>query len=162
MSNRLSIRAASVLVTLAALAGLSACSPADKPVIAVSEIDGQPTLVLAECAAFTPTRISVFTRGATPATNWTIYRDGGEKLTAVTMLQPPLGWAIDTDSPLVAFQADVQYSVVAYGIEHNSRTVDFTLDEVTRLGVKQVLVGSGDDRKAVTETAFRDKAKKAC
>ncbi|SCE65723.1 hypothetical protein [Micromonospora chokoriensis] len=96
-----------VLVTLAALAGLTACSPAAKPVLALRVADGQPALVIAECADFTADRISVYTVDATPAKSWTIDRDGG--------------------------------------------------GEVTGLGPEQVLTGgSAGERKAVTETAFRD------
>ncbi|WFF03242.1 hypothetical protein [Micromonospora sp. WMMD964] len=156
------VRAVGVLVTLAALAGLTACSPADKPVLAVRVVDGQPALVLAECAEFTADRISVYTVDVTPAERWTIDRDGGGEVRDVTFFAPPTGWTAD-EQTLTAFEPDTEYSVAAYGDRHNAVPVHFTLAEVTGLGPEQVLTGgTAGKRKAVTETAFRDKAKKAC
>ncbi|MFC5924786.1 hypothetical protein [Micromonospora vulcania] len=150
-----------VLVTLAALAVLSACSPAEKPVIALRVVDGQPTVVLAECAVFSAKRIAVFTTKLTPTAKWAIERDGGEEPGTVTLLQPPPGWRV-LEQSLVAFEPDIEYSVAAHGDRNDAETVRFTLAEVTRLGPEQVLVGSGDERKAITETAFRERAKKVC
>ncbi|MEU1642361.1 hypothetical protein [Micromonospora zamorensis] len=152
----------SVLVTLAALAGLSACSPADKPVLALRVLDGQPTLFVAECAVFTADRISVFTIGVTPTAKWAIIREGGEKVATVTLLEPPSGWRLEQQS-LVAFEPDIVYSVAAYGDQNKAESVNFTLAQVSELRPDQVLVSDGGTkRKAVTETAFRDRARKAC
>ncbi|TQJ20723.1 hypothetical protein FBZ33_0926 [Micromonospora sp. A202] len=151
-----------VLVTLAALAGLTACSPADKPVIALRVVDGQPALVLAECADFTADRISVYTIGVTPAASWTIDRDSGSEVTSLTLLETPPDWH-PAEQTLVAFDPNIEYSVAAYGNPRNAVPVRFTLAEVTGLGPEKVLVGgSAGKRKAVTETAFRDRAKKTC
>ncbi|MFI6268560.1 hypothetical protein [Micromonospora zamorensis] len=152
----------SVLVTLAALAGLSACSPADKPVLALRVLDGQPTLLVAECAVFTADRISVFTIGVTPTAKWAIIREGGEKVATVTLLESPSGWRLEQQS-LVAFERDIVYSVAAYGDQNKAESVHFTLAQVSELRPEQVLVSDGGTkRKAVTETAFRDRARKAC
>ncbi|GGO29967.1 hypothetical protein [Micromonospora parathelypteridis] len=151
----------SVLLTLTALAGLSACTPADKPLTALRVVDGQPVLVVAECAVFTATRIAVFNEG-TPTGKWAIEREGTEELAAVTLLQPPPGWKVAEQS-LVALEPDTLYAVTAYGSQNDAAPIDFTLGEVTRLGPDQVLVNDGGTkRKAITETAFRDRAKKAC
>ncbi|MGC4747252.1 hypothetical protein ACLQ28_16580 [Micromonospora sp. DT201] len=162
MLTRSRVRAVSVLVTLAALAGLTACTPEDKPVVGLRVVDGQPALVLAECAVFAPERISVYTIDVTPAASWTIDRDGGAKVTDLILLELPAGWKPD-EQTLVAFDPDTEYSVAAYGDQHNAVPVHFTLPEVTGLGPEKVLVGgTAGERKAITETAFRDRAKKAC
>ncbi|MEU1399953.1 hypothetical protein ABZ403_28290 [Micromonospora zamorensis] len=151
-----------VLVTLAALAGLAACTPADKPLTAIRVVNGQPVLVVAECAVFTATRIAVFTEDPAPPAKWAIEREGTEQLAAVTLLQPPPGWNVAEQS-LAAFEPDIEYAVTAYGDHNDAEPIDFALDEVTGLGPDQVLVsGAGTKRKAVTETAFRDRAKKTC
>ncbi|MEH1165370.1 hypothetical protein V6V47_08280 [Micromonospora sp. CPCC 205539] len=156
------VRVAGALVALAALLGLTACSPAEKPVSALRVVDGQPALVLAQCSVFTADRISVSTTDATPSESWTIDRGGATEVTAVTLLQPPSGWTVGEQS-LVALKPDVEYALAASGRQNDAETVHFTLAEVTGLGPEQVLVGDGGSkRKAVTETAFRDRAKKVC
>ncbi|MGC4876501.1 hypothetical protein ACLQ26_09615 [Micromonospora sp. DT43] len=155
-------RAVSILVVLAALAGLSACSPADKPVLAVRAVDGQPVLLLAECAVFTADRISVYTIDVTPAASWTVDRDGGAAVAGVTVFELPSGWTID-EQTLVAFDSATEYSAAAYGTERNAVPVHFTLGELTGLAPGEVLVGeAAGKRKAVTEAAFRKRAKKVC
>ncbi|MEU7653548.1 hypothetical protein AB0C50_30435 [Micromonospora taraxaci] len=159
---RADVRVVGVLTTLVALAGLTACSPAEKPVLALRVVDGQPALVMAECAEFTADRISVYTVDVTPAQSWTIDRNGGGEVTNVTLFELPAGWTPD-EQTLTAFEPGTEYSVAAYGDRHNAVPVHFTLAEVTGLGPDRVLVHEGQtQRKAVTETAFRDKAKKAC
>ncbi|MDG4779522.1 hypothetical protein O7614_07690 [Micromonospora sp. WMMD961] len=151
-----------VLVTLTALAGLSACTPADKPLTALRVVDGQPVLVVAECAAFTATRIAIFTEEPAPPAKWAIEREGTDELAAVTLLQPPPGWKVAEQS-LVAFEPDVEYAATAHGDQNDADPIDFTMRELTALGPDQVLVSDGGaKRKAVSETAFRDRAKKAC
>ncbi|MEO3769972.1 hypothetical protein [Micromonospora sp. B9E7] len=151
-----------VLATLTALAGLSACTPADKPLTALRVVDGEPVLVVAECAVFTATRIAVFTEDPAPLAKWAIEREGTEELAAVTLLQPPPGWRVAEQS-LVAFEPDVEYAVTAHGDQNDADSIDFTMKDLTELGPGQVLVSDGGTkRKAVTETAFRDRAKKAC
>ncbi|WP_433552995.1 hypothetical protein ACQP08_06310 [Micromonospora zamorensis] len=151
-----------VLVTLAALAGLTACSPADKPLTALRVVNGQPVLVVAECAVFTATRIAVFTGEPAPPAKWAIERAGTEQLAAVTLLQPPPGWNVAEQS-LAAFEPDIEYAVTAYGDQNKAESINFTLTQVSELRPDQVLVSDGGTkRKAVTETAFRDRAKKAC
>ncbi|MEV4494202.1 hypothetical protein AB0J84_00630 [Micromonospora arborensis] len=144
------------------MAGLSACSPADKPLIALRVVDGQPVLVVVECAVFTATRIAVFNEGDAPAAKWAIEREGTEELAPVTLLQLPPGWKVAEQS-LVAFEPGTEYAVTAHGDQNDANPIDFTLGEVTGLGPEQVLVSDGGTkRKAITETAFRDRAKKAC
>ncbi|MET8461770.1 hypothetical protein [Micromonospora zamorensis] len=151
-----------VLVTLAALAGLTACSPADKPLTALRVVNGQPVLVVVECAVFTATRIAVFTEEPAPPAKWAIERAGTEQLAAVTLLQPPPGWNVAEQS-LAAFEPDIEYAVTAYGDQNKAEPVHFTLAQVSELPPDQVLVSDGGTkRKAVTETAFRDRAKKTC
>ncbi|MEU8115765.1 hypothetical protein [Micromonospora sp. NPDC048947] len=151
-------------MAFAALAGLTACTPAEKPVLALHVVGGQPALVVAECAEFTADRISVYTVDATPATSWTIDRngDGDGDVTEVSFFALPAGWTPD-EQTLTAFEPGVEYSVAAYGDRHNALPVHFILAEVTGLRPDQVLVNDGGTkRKAVTETAFRDRAKKVC
>ena len=112
-------RPVSFLVTLAALAGLSACSPADKPVLAVRAVDGQPALLLAECSVFTADRISVYTIDVTPAASWTVDRDGGAEVAGVTVLELPPGWTID-EQTLAAFDSATEYSAAAYGAQRDA------------------------------------------
>ncbi|WP_433652452.1 hypothetical protein ACQP2C_09045 [Micromonospora zamorensis] len=151
-----------VLVTFAALAGLTACSPADKPLTALRVVNGQPVLMVAECAVFTATRIAVFTVEPAPPAKWAIERAGTEQLAAVTLLQPPPGWNVAEQS-LAAFEPDIEYAVTAYGDQNKAESINFTLTQVSELRPDQVLVSDGGTkRKAVTETAFRDRAKKAC
>ncbi|MGW2625950.1 hypothetical protein [Micromonospora taraxaci] len=151
-----------VLVTLAALAGLAACSPADKPVLALRVDDGRLTLLVAECDVFTAKRISVFTIGLEPTQKWVITSADGENVAAVTLLEPPPGWRVEQQT-LAAFEADIKYAVSAYGDQTNADSVNFTPTQVSELGADQVLVSEGGTKqKAVTETAFRDRAKKVC
>ncbi|MGC5306792.1 hypothetical protein [Micromonospora zamorensis] len=96
------VRAVGILVMLGAVAGLSACSPAEKPVLALRLIDGQPTLLVAKCEVFTADRISVFTTGVTPTAKWAIIRDGGGEVATVTLLESPSGWRLEQQS-LAAF-----------------------------------------------------------
>ncbi|MGV9211618.1 hypothetical protein ACTFTM_07125 [Micromonospora sp. RB23] len=151
-----------ILVVAAALAGMSACSPADKEVLAVRAVDGRPVLLFAECAVFELERISVFTIDPTPAASWTIDRMGDAEVTSVTVFELPPGWTVD-EQTLVAFDPAVEYSAAAYGTQRNAVPVHFTLDELTALGPEDVLVGeAAGRRKAVTETAFRKRAEKTC
>lgn len=162
MLTRPRVRAVGVLLTLAALAGLSACSPADKPVLALHVADGRLTLLVAECDVFTAERMSVFTIGLTPTQKWTIARADGEKVAAVTLLELPPGWRV-AEQTLATFEPDIEYAVSASGDQTNADSVNFTVAQVTELGPGQVLVSEGGTKqKAVTETAFRDRAKKAC
>ncbi|WFE49969.1 hypothetical protein [Micromonospora sp. WMMD1155] len=160
--NRSLVRAVGVLAALAALAGATACSPVDKPVLALRVVNEQPTLLVAECGVFTADRISVFTIGVTPTKKWAIIREGGAEAEAVTLLEPPPAWTVEQQT-LATFEPAVEYAVTAYGDQTDADSVHFTLAQLTELGPDQVLVSDGGTkRKAVTETAFRDKAKKAC
>jgi hypothetical protein len=154
--------AVGILVMVAALAGMSACSPADKEVLAVRAVDGRPVLLFAECAVFEMERISVFTIEPTPAASWTIDREGGAEVTSVTVFELPSGWTVD-EQTLVAFDPVAEYSAAAYGTQRDAIPVHFTLNELTALGPGDVLVGeAAGKRKAVTETAFRKRAEKTC
>ncbi|MGC4854933.1 hypothetical protein ACLQ24_16460 [Micromonospora sp. DT4] len=98
----------------------------------------------------------------TPAASWTVDREGGAEVTSVTVFELPSGWTVD-EQTLVAFDPAVEYSAAAYGTQRDAIPVHFTLDGLTALGPGDVLVGeAAGKRKAVTETAFRKRAKKTC
>jgi hypothetical protein len=160
------------LVALTVLAGLAACSPADKKVTALHHVDGHPTVRIGPCADFGTKRISVYSVGASPEVQWTVRRDdgfAGSKVqrgaaapAEVQLLQAPPGWVIVNES-LTEFAPGAQYAVSVYGDGGSTVPIQFTVEELAALKPNQVLVGRySSKREAITESKFRREAEKSC
>jgi hypothetical protein len=157
---------AGTLVVLAALAGLAGCSPADKPVAALRLVDGEPTLLIAECDDAEINTVSVYTSadGASVDEAWGARTDYLSPVEAseIRLLQTPPGWSL-TDSTLTEFAPGSEYTVAAYGSSSDAFPIDFTMDQLAALGPDAVLVGeSPSETKTRSEADFRDNAKDAC
>ncbi|MEW1590188.1 hypothetical protein AB0283_32605 [Micromonospora vinacea] len=134
---------------------LTACSPAEEPIVALAVQDGRPIGVLVTCDD-RDADIRVFENGpeSEPGEQslirWRIGGPPASEVVEVALLgQPPEGWEVTeaVDSP--ATEVDVELLTefragVTYTLDGSSRRealpVDFTLADLPRIGPDQVLV----------------------
>jgi hypothetical protein len=156
---------AGVLCLLATLGTLSACTPADKPLTALRNVDGRPTLLVLSCPDFELDSLSVYPdpAGTGAATEWEIDRAGGAVPESITLLEPPPGWTA-TQTTLTALDPAAGYSVSGFDDGADSTVpIHFTLADLTALAPDQVLIGKpASRREAVSEKEFREDAKDSC
>ncbi|MEU8115728.1 hypothetical protein [Micromonospora sp. NPDC048947] len=157
---------------------LTACSPAEQPIVALAVQDGRPVGVLLTCYD-RDANIRVFENGhqddpgKRSLIRWSIGGPPASEVVEVTLLgQPPEGWEVaDTvDSPgtevdvelLTEFRAGVTYTLDGSS-RREALSVDFTLADLPRIGPDQVLVPRGSNStKVVSRETFLRKARDRC
>jgi len=149
-----------VVTAAASLFPLTACTPADLPVLAARSVDGQPVLLIASCAKLDAKRIAV-SADEEPSLVWWVKREDGDVPPEATLLEVPDGWQ-ETERSLTEFVPGKNYGVSVYG-DRKATPIRFTLERLAELKPGQVLVGDPPSKgKVVSEDKFRAKAKKAC
>jgi hypothetical protein len=166
--SRIAGRVAGALVVLAALPGLAACGPPDRPLTALTVAGGAPVVLLAGCDDFTVDSLTVYTRGRNPTVaadgpNRQLDRTGSTTPQSVPLFgDPPAGWQV-TDDRLTELAADQSYGLSAFSKGRNTVPIGFTAADLTALAPGEVLVGKvPSSNEKVTEKEFRKRAKKAC
>ncbi|MEU5675138.1 hypothetical protein ABZ749_33460 [Micromonospora sp. NPDC047753] len=157
---------------------LTACSPAEEPIVALAVQDGQPIGVLVTCDD-SDANIRVFENdhqgepGERTLIRWSIGGPPASEVVEVALLgQPPEGWEVAdaVDSPdsdvdvelLTEFRAGVTYTLDGSS-RRDARSVDFTLADLPRIGPDQVLVSHGSrSTKVVSRETFLRKARDRC
>jgi hypothetical protein len=155
---------AGALAALATLACLPACTPPEKAVTALRLVDGHPTLLILSCSDFQIDSVSVYQDddSVSPRPVWRIRREGGPVPGQLRLLQTPAGWSA-TEESLSTLRPGTEYGIAAFAEARPAVPINFTLAELDALGPDQVLVGkSASRREAVSESAFRKKAKRSC
>jgi hypothetical protein len=162
------------LISLTSLLGLlTACTPADVPIVALSVHDGQPIGILVACS--TSSQLSVYEADDRDDRTLISWRVSGEP-TAGTVVeipllgQPPDGWQVVADSvlpgsasspgddvhfeQLTELKPGVRYSIGGYSRYH-ALPVDFTTSDFARIGPGKVLAPKGHrDTKLTSEKDF--------
>jgi hypothetical protein len=81
----------------AALLGAVACTPADRPVVAVAYADGKPVARIVSCDDFVVDSIYVSDVTTEPATaEWSARSGGAAVPESMTLLRVPSGWTVAT------------------------------------------------------------------
>ncbi|MGC5284974.1 hypothetical protein [Micromonospora sp. DT231] len=166
-----------ILLPLPLLSLLTACTPPDEPLVGLAVRDGHPVGVLVHCGgmfAGLSVRQEYPDDGTDhPDFRWRVGGQPTSDVVEVALLgQPPDGWTVDeaTDysgalgrvvdvEPLTEFRPGVTYSVGGLGII----SVDFTLEDLRRIGADQVLAPSGrESTKVMSRKTFLRKARDGC
>ncbi|MEU7976012.1 hypothetical protein AB0B48_28645 [Micromonospora sp. NPDC049089] len=161
---------------------LTACSPAEQPIVALAVQDGRPVGVLVTCYD-RDANIRVFENGhegepgKRSLIRWSIGGPPASEVVEVTLLgQPPEGWEVDepVDVPGSEPGAEVDVELltelrpgVTYTLDGASRpealSVDFTLADLPRIGPDQVLAPDGhNSTKVIPRETFLRKARERC
>ncbi|MFI5496097.1 hypothetical protein [Actinoplanes sp. NPDC051859] len=165
---RVAGRAAGVLMVLAALPGLSACTPEAKPLTAIRAVDGEPVILLAGCPDFQIDSVSVYTESGDPTVavdgpDRVLRRNGAPLPESLSLFgASPAGWTV-TDERLTELAAGKSYGLSAFGDGGNVVPVTFTAADLAALGPGDVLIGkTPSSHEKVTEKEFRRQATEAC
>ncbi|MEU4161102.1 hypothetical protein [Actinoplanes sp. NPDC026670] len=162
-------RAVGASVALAALAGLAACTPADRPLLALRTAGGEPVMLIVSCDDFRIGRIYLYPLGDNPAVavdgpERELERTGSAVPDSMPLFgEPPAGWAV-TDDRLTALAPAQRYSLFA-GTPDGDDTVPiaFTDADLAGLGPDEVLVGKAPiSHQRMTEQEFREQGEKDC
>jgi hypothetical protein len=157
-----------VLAALSALAGLTACTPAARPLTAVRMLGNLPTVLLAACSDFQIDSISLYpdSGDATVAAGGPdrrLERSGSEVPADLPIFgSPPPGWVV-ASGRLTALAPGQKYGLAGYAHARPTVPITFTAEDLAALGAGEVLVGKrpGSHQK-VTEREFRKRAKDSC
>lgn len=173
--DHLWMRRLAILATLV-LSGatLSACTPADQPVVALAVRDGEPVGVLVTCPG-SLSGVRVYRDNATDRTliRWAVSGWARTEVVEVPLLgAPPEGFEVDppTDlrttgagtgpdvEALTELTPGLRYSLTGHGAE-DAIAVDFSPDDYARIGPDQVLVPGKRAPRVMSRTAFLDRAR---
>lgn len=162
---------------------LTACTPKPVPILALAVRDGKPVGVIVTCPRmFTILGVREASRKSTspgepPLANWAISGMADSDLVEVTLFgAAPQGWQVDNNSgapvspgnldvvldPLTQLRPGIGYSLHGMARYH-SYEVDFTTDDLDRIGPDQVL-GSTDEgtTKLMSRAGFLRAARGHC
>jgi hypothetical protein len=156
-------RAVGVLVALAALPGLAACSPGDRALIAVGTAGGEPVVLLAGCDDFQIDSVTVYTQNDEASPRRDLSRTGSELPGSMPLFGDPVpGWKVTGDQ-LTGLSASGSYGLAAYDGASRAVPIGFEAADLATLGAGEVLVGKppGGHEK-VTEREFRKRAEDDC
>jgi hypothetical protein len=156
-------RVVGALLVPAALLGLSGCTPAAKPVVALDYVKGRPTAVIVSCADVKVDSVTVTDTTTDPSPNqWAASTTSAPAPAQLTLLDTPAGWTVSKGT-LTEFQAGHKYLVSPYAGAHKVEPINFTVDQLSNLADGQVLTGeSGSRTKTVSEKDFRKAATDSC
>ncbi|WP_181545499.1 hypothetical protein [Micromonospora saelicesensis] len=157
---------------------LTACSPAEQPIVALAFQDGRPVGVLVTCDD-RDANIRVFENdhqgepGKRPLIRWRVGGPPASEVVEVALLgQPPEGWEVADAGDSPATEVDVELlsefrAGVTYTLDGSSRSkalsVDFTLADLPRIGPDQVLAPHGhNSTEVVSRETFLRKARDRC
>ncbi|MEV6371318.1 hypothetical protein AB0L86_30990 [Micromonospora musae] len=169
-----------VLVLLLGL--LSACTPPDKPLLALSVQQGRPVGVLVTCGDGLA-QVSVYERttgtpGAWSFVRWHVSGAPPSEIVEVPLLgEPPAGWRLDdtreTPAPeagettryeqLTALEPGVGYALGGSTGVDDAVSITFTIADLDRLGPDEVLTAvERDEPRIVSRDTFVDDARDSC
>jgi len=170
-------RAVGAVIVLAALAGLSACTPKPMPLIAVGAADGQVQAMIADCGGDRVKSVilnevdpgqadpgqAAGSRAPEPSRTLTRDKSGSSRVTNVSIFETSSGWTVENRG-VTALDPTRTYSMWALSTGRYIAPVGpFTRADVDRLGKDEVLVGDGYTAPVkVSEKRFRKQAADSC
>ena len=170
---------AGAVAMLAALSGVTACTPAPRFVAALNYAGGKPTALLVNCPDFTidsiyvseittdSTRVTWIASGpgrARPSHAGPSRAGSGRAGPAqITLLQAPAGWTVE-DQTLTSFDVARKYEAQPFSSTDDSgNVVSFTIDQLKALKPGEVLVNNArNEPLTISETKFRTAAEADC
>jgi hypothetical protein len=154
--------AVGAVLALALLPGLASCTPAAKSVVAIANRGEQPTLLTVSCSDYKVDSVNVFTAAEDDTSQWAVETDSTPGPAEMVLLEAPAGWTV-TDRTLDALKPGVAYTLMAFSHGKSAVSLDFTVDEVGKLGPGEVLSAKpGADTTAMSEKKFREMAADSC
>lgn len=145
------MRAAFSAAMILSVIGISGCSPASAPLLAVEKTEaGGTRLLIAPCPGYRALALSVFSDSETgPLGLWSLSNKArvgspGE----VELFTPPGGWDVNTTTLTELRNPDPYVAKVDGAIETRGLDgrVEFTVEKINNLGAGEVLTGTKGEK----------------